>query len=712
MEDGMRPKNSFLAVDGESVCFRFGGKKSSPVLSGLDIQVERGVIYGLLGPSGCGKTTLLRCIVGRHKPSSGTVKVFGKIPGHGKCLIPGPGVGFMPQELALYPEITTEETLTYFGRLYQLEQHVIEERISFLINFLDIPDKTKQIKHLSGGQQRRVSFAAALIHKPPLLILDEPTVGVDPLLRKSIWKHLQKLAMADGITIIITTHYVEEARQANVVGLMRDGRLLAETNPEVLINQYNVVTLEDVFLKLCVKDSEAIEATSLGEVTTHEEEPVWVKRRTYHVKYNAVTSVNDKSSEHYETALLNNAAEVRINISRDDGCIKCIKNAGNRMKALTSKNFVRLKRNIPFVFFQIFIPAFQVIVFCLCVGGEPYNIPMAVVNLESGFGSKSSAFLESINPDTISQNKFSNLSLAVDSVERGENWGVLYIGPEFTLSLMNRYLEGIMADNDTIVNSTIKVYLDMTNQQITATLYTRILEGFLKFSRDTLVQYGWSPAIATPPVMLESPIYGTLDPNFTEFMAPGMILGITYMMAVGLTAMSVIIEKKEGLLDRSCIAGVHSWEVIFSMLFTLFLVMLVQVVLVLFLTFQAFSIPCRGPLIWVVIAVLLVGLEGMSYGLFISSIVNDENIAMMIAMGSFYPNLLLSGIIWPVEAMPYYLTKLSYCLPLTLMANTMRSILSRGWTITDNGIWDGYLVALAWIFPVILISSIFFRFKK
>ncbi|GFQ97664.1 ABC transporter G family member 20, partial [Trichonephila clavata] len=98
--------------------------------------------------------------------------------------------------------------------------------------------------------------------------------------------------------------------------------------------------------------------------------------------------------------------------------------------------------------------------------------------------------------------------------------------------------------------------------------------------------------------------------------------------------------------------------------------------------------------------------------LFISSIVNDENIAMMIAMGSFYPNLLLSGIIWPVEAMPYYLTKLSYCLPLTLMANTMRSILSRGWTISDNGIWDGYLMALAWIFPVILISSIFFRFKK
>ncbi|GFU44445.1 ABC transporter G family member 23 [Trichonephila clavipes] len=150
--------------------------------------------------------------------------------------------------------------------------------------------------------------------------------------------------MTDAITIIITTHYVEEARQANFVGLMRDGRLLAETNPEVLINQYNVLTLEDVFLKLCVKDSEAIEANSLGELNSVEEEPVWVKRRTYHTKYNTVTSINSK---HYETALLNNETEVRIDISRDDTCMNSIRNAGNRMSALITKNFVRLKRNIP-----------------------------------------------------------------------------------------------------------------------------------------------------------------------------------------------------------------------------------------------------------------------------------------------------------------------------------------------------------------------------
>ncbi|GIY63008.1 ABC transporter G family member 20 [Caerostris darwini] len=706
---GERPKHSVLAVDGTGVCFRFGGKKSQPVLNGLDISVERGIIYGLLGPSGCGKTTLLRCIVGRHKPNSGTITIFGSVPGQKNCSVPGAGVGFMPQELALYPEITTEETLTYFGRLYQMEPRAIKDRISFLTSFLDIPDKKKQIKNLSGGQQRRVSFAAALIHKPPLLILDEPTVGVDPLLRKSIWKHLQKLTTTDATTIIITTHYVEEARQAHVVGLMRDGHLLAETNPEVLITQYNVLTLEDVFLKLCVKDSEAIEAASMGELTGVKEEPLWVKRRPSPTKHNSVTSLN---SEGHETILLNDTAEVKIDISQTSSYGDSFKSTANRMGALINKNFVRLKRNIPLVFFQIFVPVFQVIVFCLCVGGEPFDIPMAVVNQETDIMGKSTAFLQSISSHTIRQNNFTDFNLAVDSVKRGENWGVIYIHSKFTTSMMDRYLEGIMANNETIYNSTVRMYLDMTNQQITATIYTTIMDGFLKFSRETLSQFNWNPEMASPPVLLEEPIYGEIDPNFTEFMAPGMILGITYIMAVGLSSMSVIIEKKEGLLDRSWIAGVRSWEVMFSILFTLFIVMLVQVALVLVFTFQAFSIPYRGPLVWVIISVLLVGLEGMAYGLFISSIVNDENIAMMIAMGSFYPNLLLSGIIWPVEAMPYYLRQFSYCLPLTLMANTMRSVLSRGWTITDNNIWDGYLVALAWILPVILISSFFFKYKK
>lgn len=126
----------------------------------------------------------------------------------------------------------------------------IIERLHFLLNFLDLPSQNRLVKNLSGGQQRRVSFAVALMHDPELLILDEPTVGVDPLLRQSIWNHLVHITKAGQKTVIITTHYIEEARQAHTIGLMRSGRLLAEESPQALLHMYNCQSLEDVFLKL------------------------------------------------------------------------------------------------------------------------------------------------------------------------------------------------------------------------------------------------------------------------------------------------------------------------------------------------------------------------------------------------------------------------------------------------------------------------------
>ncbi|XP_057374585.1 ABC transporter G family member 23-like [Daphnia carinata] len=230
------------------------GNSRCAILETLNMTVKKGTIYGLLGASGCGKTTLLSGIVGRRRLNSGDILVFGHEPGSEESGIPGPRVGYMPQDLALHAYFTIKETLHYFGRIYNFKADFVDTQLEFLSKLLDLPPGDRYVRTLSGGQQRRVSFAVALFHEPELLILDEPTVGVDPLLRQSIWDHLVRLSTDHGTMVIVTTRYIEEARQANTIGMMRSGRLLAENSPENLLRSYGLCSLEDVFLQLCMKD--------------------------------------------------------------------------------------------------------------------------------------------------------------------------------------------------------------------------------------------------------------------------------------------------------------------------------------------------------------------------------------------------------------------------------------------------------------------------
>ncbi|KAK4337278.1 hypothetical protein RND71_043276 [Anisodus tanguticus] len=190
------------------------------------------------------------------KPEYGTVKLFGYSPGTLYSGVPGPGIGYMPQELALQSDLTIGEMLAFYGRLCLLDEATIAKQTEYLVNLLELPSKDRFIANLSGGQKRRVSLAVTIIHKPRLVILDEPTVGVDPLLCQKIWELLIDLAVKEKMTIVITTHYIEETKRANLVGFMRKGQILAEGNPEKLMQYYDANGLETVFYKLCLNQKQ------------------------------------------------------------------------------------------------------------------------------------------------------------------------------------------------------------------------------------------------------------------------------------------------------------------------------------------------------------------------------------------------------------------------------------------------------------------------
>lgn len=170
----------------------------------------------------------------------------------------------MPQELALVGELTVKETVFYFGNIFQVNSEKLSERYKTIRDLLELPPDYQRVENCSGGEKRRISFAISIIHKPDLLILDEPTVGLDPLLRENMWTYLWNVTRATKLSVIITTHYLAEARKADRIGFMQNGKLLMEDSPSNVMSQYMVTNLEDAFLACCLnkRPRETVEANS------------------------------------------------------------------------------------------------------------------------------------------------------------------------------------------------------------------------------------------------------------------------------------------------------------------------------------------------------------------------------------------------------------------------------------------------------------------
>lgn len=212
-------------------------------LRGLSARIERGITYGLLGPNGAGKTTLIRSIVGLLRPESGTVRVLGGLMPDKRVMA---RTGYMTQNIALYEDLTVRQNVAFFAAMAGVTRD--PRRIDEVLELVELAGRANsRVRELSGGLQRRCSLACALAHRPDLVVLDEPTVGVDPQLRVQFWDHFHRLN-AQGVTLIVSSHVMDEAARCDRLGFIRDGRLLAEGSDRDLLARSGCDTLEDAFL--------------------------------------------------------------------------------------------------------------------------------------------------------------------------------------------------------------------------------------------------------------------------------------------------------------------------------------------------------------------------------------------------------------------------------------------------------------------------------
>ncbi len=219
-------------------------------LRSVSLEIESGDFFGLLGPNGAGKSTLIHCTTGLAQPTSGTIEVYGHdaIKNYTEAR---QAVGLAPQEPNLDWFLTVEETLEYHAGYFGMPKRERRERVTELLETFSLVEKrNERTRTLSGGMKRRLLLARALMHKPPLLILDEPTAGVDIELRLELWHYVQRINQ-EGTTILLTTHYLEEAEQlCNRIAFINGGQIAAQGTSAELIRDYGVGSLEDAYLEL------------------------------------------------------------------------------------------------------------------------------------------------------------------------------------------------------------------------------------------------------------------------------------------------------------------------------------------------------------------------------------------------------------------------------------------------------------------------------
>jgi ABC-2 type transport system ATP-binding protein len=247
-----------VAVSATGLCKRFG---DSEVIKHVDLQIESGTIVGLIGPSGCGKTTTVRLLTGLLEPTDGSAAVRGT-PSCQLTSSQRARIGYLPQTPALFPELSLDENLSFHASMYGMRLRR-RARLDQLLAWVELSEhRAKRVDDASGGMQRRLALAAAFVHDPDIIFLDEPTAGIDPILRDKLWSKFREAA-ADGRTLVVTTQYVGEAGQCDLVGLLSDGELLLLDTPDNLRRAAFEGEVVDVKLDRPMRDDELEQLAAL-----------------------------------------------------------------------------------------------------------------------------------------------------------------------------------------------------------------------------------------------------------------------------------------------------------------------------------------------------------------------------------------------------------------------------------------------------------------
>ncbi|XP_035705644.1 ABC transporter G family member 23 isoform X2 [Folsomia candida] len=665
-----------------------------------------------------------QAVAGLGKLDSGQVLVFGKVPGKKDSGIPGPLVGFMPQEVALYPNLTIAEIMAHFGGIYGMQKHEINERTDFLAKFLQLPDTSRLIRSLSGGELRCVSLGVSMIHKPRLLILDEPTAGLDPELRASIWEYLHTLVRNDGkTTVIITTQYIPEATFCDKIGIMRKGRILNEDSPTSMLHRFETRSLEKVFLNLCRLDKNYTNMQLNQKKSDNVDDMTGV----------LLQSVKTISSDCNKESRLDYDECSDIRVQSDIQIIS----------TLVKKTVLRQIRVPTNVVLLIFIPFLLIFLINSIVGTTPHYFKLGLVTqdwsgtsdgllekcdeLHRSWWSGKDAIIngtcdpESLEPLTYvcaliksfpdekivwipTQSEDASLS----KVKAGDAIGFIKFPQNFSKNFLDRLIFRNNAELETLAGATISFRGDMSNAVNSGLLRKLIYTSYSKFLQNSATWCGADPRVVQLPLQFHS-LYddGSEELGWSHYIQPASIILIMSVLSSA-PGMMTAIEKRLGYLDRDYVAGVKFRHLVASSLLHGSIVIILQLSTTFTFLPLVYGMRSQGPWILVIILVYLSSLSGVALGFVWGISSRHEMDVVMVLLAANIAYIGGAGSMWPLEGVTYWYRQFCYLLPVTLPISTLRSVIHRGWDLTHFQICVGFGGTLFWIiFPIAVASYIY-----
>ncbi|XP_070493446.1 ABC transporter G family member 20-like isoform X2 [Chironomus tepperi] len=615
----------------------------------------------------------------------------------------------MPQETALVPELTIKETLNYFGNIYQMNQILLNQRFKMICNLLELTDVNKRLEHLSGGEKRRVSFAAALIHDPKIVLLDEPTVGLDSILREKIWTFLIEATRSSDMTVIITTHYIAEAEKSDCCGLMRDGILLAQDSPQNIFSNLEVSNLEEAFYMLCLpKNLSITQNTQDNDLQSH---------------CSSIT-VNEKR----QTSPNDDNKLISFKKTRKSFCFQTL-------KALYDKEMQRMRRQPGEIFFIFVLPILQVICFVFAMGQNPKGLKLGIVNYEvtdpnfcteylkstnyefnstsCSFEHLSCYFLNELQDESAIKVYYNGFHEAFSDAKARKTYGLITIASNFTDVMSERkndwqYITEYTNFTDA---NLIQIYLDEVDFTISHFLHIRLFKAFERFNKKVLRQCDLNDKLEDIPVDINT-LYRKIEDDNTITMMPSLFSQILLLCGILFSISSIGQCRIEGIWNRTILAGVTTSEILTVQLFILLIFDVFQV-FVYDLSFKVlYDIKILGDELALGVICLLLCVVGTCIGLLISihtnnfAIVNSAGVVIFFTCGG------LCGGFWPIEGQPQVLRYLAVILPTTLPTAGIRNIVAKGFTITHYTVFGAILLLIGYIIVILTASILSLRRKN